>query len=207
MSSVVWLVDIVKDVQEEVNKSYDTHPWKEIMFQAQSIIDELNWLWVSWKQFGTFTIDELTRMSGTLAVLRASLNDLREEAYRQTKIARSALYLRRNSIRDLVKKNVNDLHKTNGWKTPSVEDISTVIDAQTVRADLLLDFHENFYQKVQWLWYSIPAILTAIETRISYLKGDTSTASYYWESWMTQPASISLLQDWDDRTPALTEMK
>ena len=84
-----------------------------------------------------------------MAILRASLTELKTEANQLVKTAKYNLYLRRDAIRQQVRADVYKEMKDAGQKTPSTEDVSTRMDAQTIRASLLHDFHEAFYEKLQ----------------------------------------------------------
>ena len=179
---MVTFNEVVAQAKEEVDIVYGNADRQQIKIDMDNIIAELNWTGVSWKVFQQYTPDELSRMWGRLAVLRASLIHYKSEAFRQIKISEQFAFVKEAGLRGSVKTYLTNEAKAKGEKAPSVEDIKIELARQMAKINLIKELHNVEYEKVQSYWYSIPDILYRIEQRINVLVGDKSTSKFMKDS-------------------------
>lgn len=171
----ISFTDLVSEVRLEVDKLYKTADLTAVLAAIDHLFSELNGHGVSGKLFENFTADELSIMGGQLAVLRSSLIEPKAEALRQTRIALRHKQVKEGGLRISVKEALSDPDK----KPPSVADIDAELERQLARANLIHDFNEAWFEKLQSYWYSIPDVLKRIERRIHVLEGDRDTSHLY----------------------------
>lgn len=171
----VTFTDIVTEVTAKVEQAYNRKEWNSILSDIDSILAELNGSGISGKLFQNFTADELSRIWGRLAVLRSSLLTIKDEAFKNWKIAEQYCRVKEAGVRNAVEASLS----TKLWKKPTETAISVEVHRQMAQAKLESDLHQARLEKINSYWYSIPDILYRIETRIKLLSEDRSTAKFY----------------------------
>ena len=166
--------DLVKQVEEIMKDTYTRPDWIQVLGMIDSIIQELRGLGFSKKMFEQFSIDELSRMMGELAVLRTSLIQMRSVAHRNLKVAKVQKETRESDVWDTVKA---ELEATTG-KKPSKTDIEREAAKYMAKSNLMYEMHDAQYERLQSYWYSIPNVLHSLQARINFLAGDYATAKF-----------------------------
>lgn len=166
--------DMIGEIQSSIKKYYQKPEWVSILNQVNAIFHDLNGHGVTGKSFDQYNIDELTNYSGTLAVLRANLVDMRYECNASWKKAKAVIDAMKHNNRQAVKKGFDsqELKYT-------VKDIDCRLDQTMAEYVLTADLHETQYSYLQDIWFGIDKLCHSIETRINYLKGDYSTSKFY----------------------------
>lgn len=164
---------VIQDAKDEVNVSYGKE-YNDILFAITTIIDDLQGKWPTGKTLQSYTVDELSRIAGTLAVYRASLEAFKTESSRNVAIFKNRMDFRKSSLRPVIKEEFDK--KKNKY---TVDDVNAEIQKQMIKITLLHDFHLVVQERVTSVWYSIPTVIDTINTRIKVLLSDKDTAKYY----------------------------
>lgn len=166
--------EVLSSVAQKVDTTYAIKDWQVVVSEIEAITRELNGFGTSGKVFSQFDVAELANMWWRLAVLRASLIDLKDTAFRNMLNSKQFVAVKEASIREAVKTKAEQTqHKI------SQGDIEAEVKRQSSAAVLEYQLHLAKYEKVQSYWYWIPDILYRIESKISILSRDQNTAKFY----------------------------
>lgn len=168
----ITFLELVNETTSLIKEHYCK--FNSIIRNIDAIFLELNGDGNTGKTFHEYSAVELADFGGTLAVLRASLIQYKEEAFVQTKISKVNIEVIEASVRPKVKQ----VFKETDTKA-TVSDINTEVEKRLARVKLIHDLHCSEYEKIQSYWYSIPDVLHRIEQKIQIAKGDYSTAKFY----------------------------
>ncbi len=163
MVNEITFSDLVKNVGEEVDSLCRTKQLKEVLSHIESLLDELNGLWTG-KQFKDFTTDELSRISGNLAIFRTSLSSHISKAIREIKVLESQIKVREASIRDIL--------KGASTKKLTVSDLNKEAEKRLAPLTLKKGLIESFYEELKHKWFWIEDVLHSIKLRIQVLNSD-----------------------------------
>ena len=170
--------DVLVQVEQEVKEKYDNADRKQVMYDIEDIIAELNGTGVSGKIFQNYTADELSRMWGRLAVLQASMTPYKIECFRQIQIVDQYIKVKLAWTRSAVRSHLIEESKTKWEKPPTADDINAEVSRQIAKSNLILGFHKTEYEKIQSYWYSIPNILFRIEQRINVMEWNRNVTKF-----------------------------
>lgn len=174
--------EMVDEVTDRVAKCYDGHPWENAIIDIKNLIDELNWTWVSGKVFQDYSIDELSRMWGVMAVQRSSMIELRSFVMKNIAIMKARLGVRKGSARGSARDQLTKIHLAKKIKAPTVDDIKAEMERMLAETELELGLHEEKLEFLNSVWFSVPTILNRIDQRIHVLMGDKDTVRHYGDS-------------------------
>ncbi len=146
---------------------------RAILDNIDSLIKELKGCGISGKPFGKYSVDELSRIAGSLAVLRDSLINIIAKAKSKKGIQEASMKLTKGSIRKTV---TFELTEQIG-KKPANDIIKDGMEQHLFRARARLVYLEELFDKLNNRWWSINTVLDVIQSRINVLlssKADTN---------------------------------
>lgn len=159
--------EIFTEVEKEIKELYDSSHQKVVLTAILNLIDLLNWKSVGnqpAKEFQYYSVDELTRIWGKLAIYQYNLIEYENEAYRNSKKAELTIDTNKYSIRKQI--------IAESEKKPNETDIRIRTDSLLVRFNLLKELHEAELNKLTAMKFSINSVIGRIESRIKYLLSD-----------------------------------
>jgi hypothetical protein len=171
--------DLVQEVSEKVEKSYEGHPWRNALTLIKEVLDELQWNGLSGKAFQDYSVDELTRLGWAMAVYRSSIIELRAFMMANIGEVKARMSIRRGSMRQTLRIQLDASHKAKGWKAPTVDDLKDELERCLAELELELSYHQTKLEALTSYWYSVPTVLDRIAQRINVLMWDKDTVRHY----------------------------
>ena len=159
--------EVFTEVEKEIKELYNSSHQKEVIAAVLNLINLLNWKSVgnkSAKEFQYYSVDELTRIWGKLAIYQYNLIEYEVDAYKNSKKAELIIDSNKYSIR---KKIIAESEKK-----PNETDIRIRTDSLLVRFNLLKELHEAELNKLTAMKFSINTVIGRLESRIKYLLSD-----------------------------------
>lgn len=164
--------DVVQEVVEGINKTEITENDNIVIEEMKMLISDLKGNGVNSKDFRLYTAQELSRIAGSLALLKSSLSDIIAKAGRNMRITEAYIKLRKGNLLDKITKEFYAEHH----KTPTVGYIKGQTNRLIFQDRVKYAFLEEFHEKTLYLWRASNSILDVIQTRIQVLmseRGDT----------------------------------
>lgn len=168
----------VQEAIDKVEKEYEESGCLEIISHIQSIIDDLNWIGASGKLFWSYTMDELSRMAGTLASLAPSLIRFKYDMYLNMTKVKAKIQATKEAHRSKARDELIAEHTKKKIKAPNKDDISDRLEKKLVPLYFLEELHRANYEKLQGYRYGIPNICSRIDQRIRVLMWDLGTTKF-----------------------------
>jgi hypothetical protein len=168
--------DIIEEVLNELFKVDVPKADQEVLDQISFIVRELQGNGVSGKQYKDYTADELSRVAGSLAILKVSLGEIIAKAERTKDLTKRNANVRRATIRTEVIRQIDVIRKQMGRKA-TTDDIEAALDMQMYKYDSIIIFRKEHYIKCLNLWDSVNTLLFTISGRLNVLKSDYFTAN------------------------------
>jgi hypothetical protein len=165
--------DIIKEVAEETSQQEVETKDLEILDNIKGVIQELKGDGVTGKTFDMYTANELSKLNGTVAILKFSLGEILAKYSRIFKLNEEKIKICRANWRESV---INDL--TAEKKRPTVDDINSELDKRVFREKVKSIFKEENYEKALYLWRSINSMIEVIQTRIQILSSEKYSTKF-----------------------------
>jgi len=147
-----------------------------VLAQIEAIITAIKGEGVDGKAFKDYDADELSRIAGSLAILKDTLGEM--QAKFEAKLGYSSWYVsfRQSMIRKIV---IDRLSAENPSKKPSLDDINSELEKQTAKEKNMVIFRKEQYRKISNKLWSINDLLDVIARRIAVLTSNRADAKYY----------------------------
>ena len=171
---MVTVQEVLQETEAQIQEEEISSEDKAVLNNIDTLINELRGRGVGGKDFRMYSADELSRIAGSLALLKDSLVEVLTKAGRNKSVQEAVLKLSKGNHRDDI---IAEL-KTKLAKNPTVDDIKAVIEKRIFRARLKLAFLQEFSEKMVYKWRSLNSILDVISNRIHVLQSqgaDTKT--------------------------------
>lgn len=166
--------EMVDNTIQKVDSLYKGEVFHPTLLKIESVLSLLDTENGNGKLFGQYTIDELSRIAGSLAVYRSNLIDALSFAHKNIAIINAQLKIRTSMVRETTKK-IFEQNEKKHTKT----DIETEVDNKLARFVLELNLHENWYKKLTNYWFHIADVINRIDQRIKVMIGDKGTSKFY----------------------------
>lgn len=127
------------------------------------------------KSFDEYTANELSKINGSLAILKTSLGDILAKAYKNQKASELQLRVRKAKVRPVAIDNLT----TQLGKKPTLDDINSQIQVGIAIEEGVVIFREYYYNRCLNMWRSVNTLLDAINTRIRVLMSDKQDVDLY----------------------------
>lgn len=175
MSQSKTVEDLVKEVLTSIKKVDVSEEDEKTIIYVESLIRELNGSGASGKMYKDYSFQELSRIAGTLAVLKVNVGEIMSRAKRNKDYASLQVEYRRAKLRKII----IDKLTTEGNKRPTVDDIDAELDQQSYREKMIVIFRIELYDKVNNLWWSLSGITNAIDMRVKVLMSERYDSKLY----------------------------
>jgi len=165
MKTVTTVEEVLLEAEEMVHTEDISTEEKAILNNIDSLVNSLRGHGAYSKNFKEHSADELSRIAGSLALLKDSLVDILSKAGRQTKVQEALIKLNRANLRDAAIKTLIAA----GEKT-SVDAIKSYTNKRLFKAKIKLAFLEEHAERMIYKWRSINSLLDVISNRINVLQ-------------------------------------
>jgi len=163
---VITLEEVLLKEQENVYTQDLTTEDKAILNNIDTLINELRGQGVGGKDFRLYSADELSRISGSLALLKDSLVDILVKSNREKRIQEARLKLSKGNIR----KQVTESLKQELEKKPTREDIKDNMEKHLFRSRARLAYLEELAERMVYKWRAMNSLLDVMQNRIHILQ-------------------------------------
>jgi len=159
--------EVLLEVEEQVQTEDISTEDKAILNNIDTLINELRGRGVGGKDFRLYSTDELSRIAGSLALLKDSLVEILSKAGRQKAVQEAVLKLNKANLRESAIQALSGA----GAKV-SVDAIKSYTDKRVFKARIKFAFLEEFSEKMIYKWRSLNSILDVISNRIHVLQSE-----------------------------------
>jgi len=170
--------DVVQEVLEGINKSEISAEDIAIMDSLKSLIGDLKGQGAHSKDFKEYTAQELSRIAGSLAILKSSLSDIIAKGGRNMRIVEAYIKLRKGNLYPQIVSAYMSEHK----KPATVDYIKGQINRIIFQDKVKYAFLEEFHEKSLYLWRATNSILEVIQTRIKVLMSERGDVKLFSDS-------------------------
>lgn len=165
MTNISTIADVLLKEEETIYAEDLTIEDKAVLNNIGTLINELRGHGIGGKDFSMYTIDELSRIAGSLALLKDYLVDLLVKSSRKKRIQEAKLKLSKGNIRNKI---IAELTEQLG-KKPTGDDIKGSMEKHLFRARARLAYLEELSDKMLYKWRSINSLLDVMKSRINAL--------------------------------------
>lgn len=156
--------DVMNEVHDEFQKEIKESD-KEIVNKIEVLLKELKGQGYSKLEFKMFSEDELSRMGGSLAILKTSLGEMISKADLNYRLNEDLIKLKEANSRDGAKEEF----ASKGVKYNQA-DITAYIDKRLFGDRVKSSLKEEYAKRLQNLWWSLKSLLEATLKRIDVLQ-------------------------------------
>lgn len=164
----------INDIVGEVHKAVTTKDISKKDSETLNIIDaainELKDTSISGTSFEELGAIELSKILGTLALLKDTLGEMLAAAGRNVSYGESRLDFRKANMQ--TNKIIIDKLTTIKGKSPNLEDIRAEITKQSFIEKTILIFREEYYEKLKNKLWSLNTLIDVIKVRIGVLQSN-----------------------------------
>lgn len=174
--------EYIKNIMEAVKSGTVSDQDKEIIVKIEALVaalrgvTEYQGISLSGKQFHMYNADELSRIAGSLAVLKVSLGEIMAKAEGAYKLASEKAGYRKARLR---KPAIEQLLVENPNKKPNNEDVGAVLEVQIYKEKTIALVLEQHYGRCLNLWRSVNSLLDVVQMRVNVLQSDRADIKYY----------------------------
>lgn len=166
MNTVRTVDEILLEVEESVHTENISTEDKATLNNIDTLVNELRGRGVGGKDFRLYTSDELSRIAGSLAMLKDSLVEILSKAGRQKRVQEALIKLNKANLREAAVKELS----VGAMKAPTVDAIKAYTNKRLFKAKVKLAFLEEHSEKMIYKWRSLNSILDVISNRINVLQ-------------------------------------
>jgi hypothetical protein len=159
--------DVIADVIREVNENDITKEDREVINKINALLRELKGTGISGKDFRHYTSDELSRIAGSLANLKASLAEIHARGQRNFRVAEAVIKLKKGNLRDSIILSIEG-----SGKKATEGAVKAELDRRIFKDKVMLAFKEEFSELVVYTWRACNSMLDVIQGRINVLQSD-----------------------------------
>ncbi|MCK4686564.1 MAG: hypothetical protein KAT66_00380 [Candidatus Lokiarchaeota archaeon] len=175
MAQIKTVEDLVKEVLTAIKKVDISEDDDKVITYIDALVCELNGSGASGKIYKDYSFQELSRISGTLAILKVNLGEIMSRAKRNKDYAELQVAYRKAKLRRVI----IDKLITEGNKRPTVDDIDAELTQQVYKEKTIALFRTEFYERVNNLWWSLSGITNTIEMRVKVLMSERFDSKLY----------------------------
>lgn len=155
-----------------------------ILANVDSLINELRGNGITGKSFKDYSSDELSRIQGSLAILKDNLGQILAKTQSFAKYSEGQLSFRKARIRKLVieqmlKEEEAKQEEKKPYKKMTVDDIDAELNIQTYREKQIYLARDRQASEVSNKLWAVNGILDAISQRIGVLQSNKADTKYY----------------------------
>ena len=170
MSETKTVEEVLLEVEEGIHADEISAEDRAILNNIDTLVNELRGRGVGGKDFRLYSADELSRIAGSLALLKDSLVEVMTKAGRNKRVQESLIKLRKSNLRTSA---INELRQTLG-KSPTAEDIKAYTEKRIFKTRIKYAFLEEFSEKLIYKWRAINSLLEVMGDRIHVLQSQES---------------------------------
>lgn len=168
--------EMIAETYEAISDLDISQSDKQVIHAIETLLAELDGKMFSGKTFEMYDARELSRICGSLAILKASLGDILVFASKNADLSEARLSFAKASFRRGV---VDDLMEIRKGKTPTVDDINSEIELKITKRRYVAIFRREYADRCLYLWRSINSVIDAINQRIRVLMSDRADVGHY----------------------------
>jgi len=157
--------DVILRAEEDVHTNAISTEEKSIIANIDTLINELRGRGVGGKDFRMYSADELSRIAGSLALLKDSLVEILSKANRNVSLQEAVIKLKKANVREMALTHL----ETQGTK-PTVDSIKSFTEPRVTQSRAKLAFLKEFAETAIYKWRSLNSILDVISNRIHVLQ-------------------------------------
>ena len=158
--------EVLLEVEEGVHAEEISNEDKAILSNIDTLVNELRGRGVGGKDFRLYSADELSRIAGSLALLKESMVDVIARSGKNKRVQEALIKLRKSNLREPA---LNDLKASLG-KNPTVDDIKAYTEKRMFKSKIKYAYLEEFSEKLIYKWRAINSLLEVIGDRIHILQ-------------------------------------
>ncbi len=160
--------DLVAEVLTAIKKVDVSEGDEKVLTYIEALVSELNGSGASGKIYKDYSFQELSRIAGTLSVLKVTLGEIMSRVKRNRDYSELQVEYRKARLRKVI----IDKLTTEGNKRPTVDDIDAELTQQVYREKTIALFRTEFYERVNNLWWSLSGITNTIDMRVKVLMSE-----------------------------------
>ena len=161
--------DVVEEILKEINDTDIKKTDKEVINSLKALLRELNGTGISGKDFRLYNADELSRIAGSMANLKASLAEIHARAQRNMRVADASIKLKKGNLREPI---IAEVQRSKGKVNEG--DIKAEIDRRIFKDRIRLAFKEEFSEQVIYTWRASIKMIDVLLSRINVLQSQKS---------------------------------
>ena len=165
--------DVVEEVIIEIEAEDISNSDKEVLANVQQLINELKGSGTSGKNFSMFGADELSKIGGSLAILKVNLAEMLAKSNRLLSISKDVSELKKANNREVIITYLEQ-HKIK----PTIDNIKSEMRKRFFRDSMRNTFREENYEKLIYLWRAVNSVLDMVQSRITVLSRQASETNW-----------------------------
>lgn len=178
MAPTITIQDVLLKEQENIYLEDLTVEDKAILQDINVLLKELRGRGAGGKDFRDYSSLELSRIAGSLALLKDSLVDILVKAGRKKRIQEASLKLSKGNIRKTVREELY-IEFQKGGKKPTNEDIKANMEKKLFRSRARLAYLEELAERLIYKWRAINSLLDVIQGRMNILQSQRADVPMY----------------------------
>lgn len=165
----VTVQEILDVALKEIEESYILSGDREIINSLNNYTKELRGNGVSGKEFRQYTADELSRINGSVALMKEPLSEILARYNKNVKLCDNLLTLQKGNQRDVCIK----LLISEGKKVTE-DAIKQKMEPRIFKLRMKLTYLEEWAERVLYLWRSVNSVIDVVKQRIDVLQRQQS---------------------------------